>query len=207
METMYKVTSLILFSLTTLQSVFGHFDTEDEDCGKTKGCFELPENCLATYDCKVLVSYVVNEEDKVEFTLSAYLFNGEYGAIALSAHPKMENNSVMACWVDSSGDPQDVFGSWNNLHNNVKLENPTDGLVMKSKEYSDRVLKCTFTRETETAITPPGLDTEFIFNLKNDSFYILLAYGPMSGDALAYHYGRSFSSARDNLFDPIVSDK
>ena len=184
----------------------GQIDTEYEDCGKTKECFELPENCIATFDCKVLVSYIVNEEDKVEFTLSAYLSNGEYGAIALSEYPKMENNSVMACWVNSSGDQQDVFGSWNNYHNNVKLDNPSEGLLTKSNEYSDMVLKCTFTRDTETVITPPGSETEFIFNLKNDSFFILLAYGPMSGDSINYHTEKSISSEKINLFNPISID-
>ena len=46
----------------------------------------------------------------------------------------MVNNSVMSCWVDSLGDPQDVFGSWNMDHSNVNLENPTAGLSTISKE-------------------------------------------------------------------------
>ena len=198
--------SLLLLVISSHFGAHGQIDTEYEDCGKTKGCFELPENCIATYDCKVLVSYMVNEEDKVEFTLNAYLSNGEYGAIALSELPKMENNSVMACWVDSSGDQQDVFGSWNNYHNNVKLDNPSAGLMTKSNEYSDMVLKCTFTRDTETVITTPGSGTEFTFNLKNDSFFILLAYGPMSGDSINYHTEKSISSEKINLFNPISID-
>ena len=181
-------------------------ENEYENCGTTKGCFGLPENCVASENCKFLASYMVNKDSKIEFTMSANLTNGQYASVALSDVQKMENNSVMACWVDTSGNPQDVFGSWNYLHSNVNLDNPTAGLVTLSKENSNGILKCTFTRETETVVTPPGLNDDFTFNLKNDSLYILLAYGPMSGDALSYHTERSISSERVNLFDPIVNN-
>ena len=177
---------------------------EYEDCGTTKGCLGLPENCVGTQDCKVLVSYMVNEEDKVQFTFRASISGGQYAAIGLSDVQKMENNSVMACWIDTSGNPQGVYGSWNYLHSNVNLDDPTAGLVTISKQYSDGMLKCTFTRETETVVSPPGLDTDFTFNLEEDSFYILMAYGPMSGDALSYHTERSISSEKVNLFEPFI---
>ena len=179
--------------------------SEYDDCGTTKGCFGLPENCVASENCMLLASYMVDKDDKIEFTLTANLTNGQYASVALSDVQKMENNSVMACYADTSGTPQDVFGSWNNLHSNVKLDNPTAGLVTLNKGNSNGILKCTFTRETETVITPPGLDTDFTFNLKNDSFYILLAYGPMSGDTLTYHTARSITSERINLFQAIAN--
>ena len=194
---------VVLLGLLFVQSVVAQTENEYEDCGKTKGCFGLPANCFTSEDCKLFVSYIVNQDNKIEFTVSADLSNGQYAAVALSDVQKMWNNSVMACWVDSSGEPKDVFGSWNNFHSNVDLDEPTAGLTMISKENTNGMMKCTFTRETETSVTPPGSDTNFTFNLKNDSFYILLAYGPMSGESLSSHTDRLITDDKINLFDLI----
>ena len=166
-----KCLSFLSFSMLILTSwTTGQSENEYEGCGTTKGCFGQPENCLATEDCKVLVSYIINEEEKIQFTLSGDLAMGEYAALGLSYDQIMEDDSVVACWSDSSGIPQDAFESWNFEHSNynVGIEDSTSttGLVTLSKEYSDGRLRCTFTRETESVITPPYLDgANFTFNL------------------------------------------
>ena len=94
----------------------------------------------------------------------------------------MYDASVMLCYA--FGDKNGVAMLWNapkGERDSKILEDPTFGIKDSSVKYENGKLACTFTREKVTNVTVPfGGKPTVVVDL-SDSFFLLLAFGTLSG--------------------------
>ena len=182
-------------------------------CGSNKGCFGMPQNCLDTQDCKVLVSYVMDENSDVVFTMVGDLEVEEYMALGLSFDDKMGDDSVTACFMEEdSTTVGDLMMTWNNPDKNKGtdiLEDVKHGILDDEYTFEDGKFTCTFKRMRLTNITIPGTNDMQRFDLKDDEYYLLLAYGDIESTTLRTvsfmaHDMKAASSEAVNLGSFIV---
>ncbi|EYC23305.1 hypothetical protein Y032_0015g2580 [Ancylostoma ceylanicum] len=75
---------------------------DDKDCGKSKGCIFVPENCIADNRCLINVTYKMIGS-KLEMEISGkVLTNDEYTAVGLSKDSKMGDDFLVCC-IKSGG--------------------------------------------------------------------------------------------------------
>jgi len=172
-----------------------------DGCYTTKGCFGLSSNpsCVITRDCDMVVTYRKNSTNQFMFELGGVVktvkTDVDYVALGISETNKMAGASVMACSRNEKG-LLNVTMYWNPTGGtghtaSVPLDEPHLGLSQVTTSMEDDFFSCTFLRESETSIAPPSLgdDSSVDFDLSNQSYYLLLALGPMEGTNIGYHSG------------------
>ena len=158
-----------------------YFDDAYEGCGKTKGCFGLPSNCIDSRNCIILSTYAQQDSGDVEFSLRlSQSTSSSYVAVALSNDDKMGDASVMFCYPPS-GQNNGVAMAWNFDRTSVVLASPEEGLSSMKSQFTDGVLSCSFVRTKLTQISLPGTDDLKSFDL-SQKYFLLLGYGPISID-------------------------
>lgn len=166
----------------------GEDEGTDHGCGETKGCFGYPDGCIEDGDCKMLVSYVA-EEDGYYFELSGPAEEYQFWiAAGISETSKMELTSVVEC-LRVGGDKTLIRESWNaaGTTNNV-MAKTTEGITLGSHGVTDGELKCTWVRKAVTTVN--GVT----FDLAKMKYFVLLATGKVTPpDAKAYHSARMAS--------------
>lgn len=85
------------------------FDPFYTDCSKSKLCFGIPQNCIASKNCKAVVAVTVTG-DQYDFELQAGS-NAAWVAVGLSDDQKMGDDSVIEC-VKSANGVVGAYMSW-----------------------------------------------------------------------------------------------
>ena len=173
------------------------------ECGRERGCFGVPENCLETQDCNMAVSFKGLSQDAYEFQLMANNVedSNAYVAVGLSEDQYMRDDSTVACSViqDNPSVPS-VAMYWNGFYSSTILDNPNLGLTDATAKTEGSTLICGFTRNANLTIQEPDNDSEFVFDLNSQEFYLLLARGTRKeeDDLISYHDNRAVS---DDSYD------
>ncbi|XP_055929257.1 putative ferric-chelate reductase 1 homolog isoform X2 [Argiope bruennichi] len=158
------------------------------DCSISKGCFGIPGGCINRQDCEVLLSYA-KTSDGIEFKMHGTLDQNTYMAMGLSTDQLMGEDLVTECVRRESN----IIArrSWNvgGQKSNVLLNELPDGAY--ESEYFNDMSTCSFTMNF---ITDSNGRT---FNLVNNTYYTLLAKGPMRNERLSYH------TLRASTQDPV----
>ena len=190
---------------------FNNFLNPDyEGCAEEKGCFGIPLGCEETYDCRIFVFHTVNMDsfDTTFTLLGNNVAETDYLAVGLSFDDKMGDDSVTLCYIDDNNVPQ-VAMAWNTGANGNKdctiLDNAHFGISNIEATYNDGVLRCSFTRQKDTVIPEPGTEKTTAFNLETDSYFRLLATGPMASRSrkaeLSIHVTKAPTGASQKLSD------
>ncbi|KAG1668403.1 putative ferric-chelate reductase 1 [Nymphon striatum] len=159
-----------------------------DNCGKTKGCFAEPSNCISTKDCDAFVSFTRHEEG-VQFDLIGKSDNG-YVAVGLSSDDKMGDDSVTTCMLKNN--VVEVKQAWNvdkpGKTSNI-LSSPEVGISQTSGTYQDGTILCQFIRGIKTSIEGNT------FDLNSTEYFLLLAVGPVGNGNMEYHDKRWVSAS------------
>ncbi|KAL1481283.1 hypothetical protein MTO96_015719 [Rhipicephalus appendiculatus] len=166
-------------------------EAEDQGCGETKGCFGFPDGCIGEGDCKMLVTFVA-EEDGYHFELSGPADEEQFWiAAGISETSKMELTSVVEC-LHLGGDKTLLRESWNSEGTTNKvMAKTTEGITLGSHGVADGELKCTWVRKAVTTVN--GVT----FDLAKMKYFVLLATGKViPPDVKSYHSGRMASKEK-----------
>lgn len=91
------------------QESFAEFDPFYTDCSVRKLCFGIPQNCVASKNCKAVVAVTVTG-DQYDFEMQAGS-NAAWVAVGLSDDQKMGGDSVIEC-VKSDNGKVTAYMSW-----------------------------------------------------------------------------------------------
>ena len=61
--------------------------SEYNECFKTRGCYGIPAGCIATVNCKILVTYKIEETGDVSFTLQGNVFTWGIAILFIDSTP------------------------------------------------------------------------------------------------------------------------
>ncbi len=173
-----------------------------QGCGDTKGCVGLPNGCVESSNCDLVLAYAGNEEGSYDFQMRGPLT--DYIAFGLSRDAGMGDDSVIVCMAYNDGVddiPPSVQMYYNFNSDSVPLDNATLGIdddYIVTKQSSS--LDCSFTRDASVAVPVPGTDEIDTFDLDAEAFYVLLAYGNVEDatGVITYHVDKQTSA--DEIF-------
>ena len=169
------------------------FDFYDE-CGLSKGCFGMPENCIERQDCQVVSSFSRTSPDLIHFEILGKAEFNDYIALGLSQDPYMRNDSVIACTTN------EVKAFWNFYYYSLPMRNPMANLHDAFTEYQDGMIYCSFDYDTLALIqTPPPAEIDLVIDLVNDEFHLLLSNGPFVDGKLSLHTQKAASDESFSL--------
>lgn len=89
------------FNPESPQESSAEFDPFYTDCSVRKLCFGIPQNCVASKNCKVVVAVMVTG-DQYDFEMQASS-NAAWVAVGLSDDQKMGGDSVIECVKTANG--------------------------------------------------------------------------------------------------------
>jgi len=176
-------------------------------CSVDRSCMGYPTaDCVSSKSCSMLLTFRPTpdeESESISFELTSSL-NG-YAAIGLSNDEFMGDDSVLECMAST---PVTMYASVNHGYNNYKAnsESQQDAFILDEGTFIDGVLTCKFRRNVITTVASDSY--EITTNLENQTYFILLAYGKMTGDEtnIAEHNGHISTDVTINLtsYDFIV---
>lgn len=176
-------------------------------CFESKGCFGMPSGCEAKGDCKVMVSYKKENEDKFMMSIHGRnVASGGYLAMGLSQDSSMGSDLVFYCKVASPTQPKIGWNVASGKNNVVGVTGIS--LTPESSKTESGITTCQFSVPSKlTGLTSPNGDTIPDYDLINGSYHVLVATGPMSGDSLTIHTEKQASSSPVNLvqFEKVKS--
>ncbi|XP_038068646.1 putative ferric-chelate reductase 1 isoform X2 [Patiria miniata] len=141
-------------------------------CGRTKGCFRQPMECMGD-NCMAYVTWETLGDGQSRFSLRAQAA----GWVAFGLRPEGSTDNGMV--------PADVYACTNkgelrrskngpgfDSFPNPLPQNALDAVTTESAEFSNGVIRCTFTRQ-------PSLDgDDSFYNISgNNQYFILMAFG------------------------------
>ncbi|CAL1277355.1 unnamed protein product [Larinioides sclopetarius] len=157
-------------------------------CSISKGCFGIPSGCISKEDCEVMVSYA-KSKDGIFFQMHGILEDNNYIAMGISGDNKMGDDSVTECIRRQSRIIAHRSYNVGSQKSNNFLHELENGAY--ESEFVNGMGTCSFTL---SYITETNGRT---FNLANETYYILLAKGPMRNEKLSYH------SSRESTQQPV----
>ncbi|KAG8193556.1 hypothetical protein JTE90_003764 [Oedothorax gibbosus] len=163
------------------------------NCFVSKGCFGYPPGCVNDNSCDVLLTFM-STGNSIQFTMMGSLETNSYMAMGFSRDNLMGDDYVTSCVLES-GSRIKVQESYNNQRKqNLGLRELANQNNVGS--YRNGQTTCTFSHPF-LAEDPRG----DVFNLQNQTYYLLLAIGPYDkeNDKLVYHKARTASAERVNF--------
>ena len=163
----------------TLSSLQNHSENSLEsppadqynECSNTRGCFGIPESCIETKNCEILVSYQMKDSGDVAFKLEGAADTFQYLALGLSKNDGlMGDDSVMFCYNAGHEIYTGMGWSFENPQSSKKLDDPLYGLKNVASTHLNGILSCTFTRLKITDIIVPGTSKSVSFDLASPYF-------------------------------------
>lgn len=140
-------------------------------CGDTKGCFGIPDNCIAQRNCVAAVATIVRGE-RYLFEMKTFSGQPAYVASALSTDEKMGNDSAIEC-VPEQGQIR-AYTSWTYREPNfgVTRDNVPQNIVqLREASYVNGQIYCVVERQTLTNVK--GM----VFDLIKNKYNVLIAAG------------------------------
>ncbi|CAG7837810.1 unnamed protein product [Allacma fusca] len=123
-------------------------------CGQnsstSKGCFGLPEKCVAAGNCDMLVTFrkASNSENTLQIQLMGLLtndtHNNGYIAVGFSKDDLMGSDSVMGCFQSDDGTVH-IHEYYNNGRKNVEVDQNTIQSQGRQGALIDGTISCEFT--------------------------------------------------------------
>ena len=172
-----------LYHAAFIQASVKYYNSADkyENCNSNIGCFGMPKGCISTKNCTVLSTFQPQSTGNVLFTISSLAEENQYIALGLSqGDNSMGSDNVMFCYTKNNG-LADVGMSWNNGHSSSTiLDDPQQGLEIRSATFSDGELYCEFVRDQITDIQIPDSSDKHIQYDLSLPYYLLLAKGTVS---------------------------
>ena len=190
----YKLADFNLFYNKT--SIF-------DDCGDTKGCFGLPDGCMANKSCDTLMTYVGIDENTYHIEMQTS--GQDYVAGGFGTVKGMGPAVVTACSKQSSNSTVPNIAMYYNRGPMTPdlLTNSTLAISSPNLTYTDGILWCSFDMEAKVPIPDPKNNTNiFNLDLNNYAYNLLLAIGPVNPNGqVGFHPDKLASSEQYKLAD------
>ena len=151
-------------------------------------CFGIKDskesNCLDNNDCTLLFSSVPKGEGNIEVELiwdRGSSSSNNWAAVALSDDGAMGEDSVTECILKSNG-KMVLRSGWNPSGREATVNVIDNSTVPLSTSFLNGIVYCKWHRSASTVIEGHN------FDIKNNSYYLLLAYGPLDSGILTANY-------------------
>ncbi|CAI9739340.1 Hypothetical predicted protein [Octopus vulgaris] len=132
-------------------TLYAASSTDNDDCGKQKGCLDCEDGCL--------ISWIPSKDKKTvhfEFSLPTKSENA-YVAMGISPEPQMDGDHVIECVQGNS--VHILRMSHNTGHHNQLIPVPPGVINNPNISYVDGILKCKFSSPVNSKTTAlPALD-------------------------------------------------
>ncbi|XP_036368322.1 putative ferric-chelate reductase 1 [Octopus sinensis] len=132
-------------------TLYAASSTDNDDCGKQKGCLDCEDGCL--------ISWIPSKDKKTvhfEFSLPTKSENA-YVAMGISPEPQMDGDHVIECVQGNS--VHILRMSHNTGHHNQLIPVPPGVINNPNISYVDGILKCKFSSPVNSETTAlPALD-------------------------------------------------
>jgi len=163
-----------------------------DGCFSKKGCFGMPKSCEASGDCEMMATWRF-AGDFTEMELFRKSGSGNYVALGLSMDDLMGDDLVLSCAV-VDGNPT-VESSWNFVTKQNKMIPEIKDLQTEEANIEDgKNLYCKLRIPNFLEVATPELGgSQFMFELDNKKYHVLLAGGSYS-DKLTFHTSGALSS-------------
>ncbi|KAG5675626.1 hypothetical protein PVAND_005515 [Polypedilum vanderplanki] len=182
----------------TNSGIKNNSEPQDEiyrDCGFSKTCFGVPNDCIKTKSCSSFIAVKV-EGDKYVFEMRSQS-KAAYIATGLSTDDKMGDDSVVEC-VNESGSIK-AYTSWTTVGGG-KFDSSRNGIAqnivnLREGKLENGMIYCQVERPRLTTINSQ------VFDLSKNEYYLLIASGSeLKPFGVGYHdITRAASSSALNL--------
>ena len=81
------------------------------------------------------------------------------------------------------------------------MDDPSQGITNVTGQLLDNQLYCSFVRDAETSITPPGQQKAIDFDMNGTPYHILLAIGPLTDNKVGHHKDKAASTKTYSFSD------
>ncbi|CAK1547748.1 unnamed protein product [Leptosia nina] len=148
-----------------------------QGCADTKLCFGVPQNCIASGNCKAVVAiFVVGDTYTFEIQGTD---NPKYVAAALSTDNKMGDDSAMECVRNDNGRVT-LFTSWTYPKSEPyvkRSDSPQEIVQLLESSTIDGKLYCKFKRDAVSTVKGQ------IFDMAKNKYYLMVVSGDTMKDA------------------------
>jgi len=184
--------------LRIINGILQHTDPEDpifEGCNSTKACFGLPEGCVQSQKCSLIVAY---KPDRLDYHFEMKGLSNGYIAMGLSRDERMGDDLTTSCLIESNGGVGIVTGFNKGYRGNKNIARGTgnkgteeamkDGIAERI-DFSRREgwISCSWKRTRRATIEGQ------VWNLETDKYHVMLAQGSVRDGVLNKHRVKSIS--------------
>ena len=164
--------------ISTTTAIPSKLSNAYEECHNNQRlCFGINSdvpNCMDSSDCVVLFSSVANSKGDVQMELywdRGFTSSNNYAAVGLSNDGTMGEVSVTECMLNAEGNVI-LQDGWNpSGHTPTEIVHDNINTLLETS-FTNGVVYCKWLRNAFSSIR--GHE----FDIKNNSYYLLLAYGP-----------------------------
>ena len=198
-----KIVSSKKYSLADFNSFTNNiFD----GCGDNKGCFGLTDNCVANKSCETIMTYIGTDENTYHIEMRTK--GQSYVAGGFGTVQDMGPAVVIACAQQTDYKTDSNIPNIAMYYNRGKvtpdlLTNSTLAISNPNITDVDGVLSCSFDIEAKKPISDPKNNSNvFDMDLNKNSYYLLLAIGPLASNGqVGYHTNKIVSQKKYNMAD------
>merc|ERR1712050_290880 len=190
--------------LRIINGILQHTDPEDpifDGCNSTKACFGLPEGCVQSQKCSLIVAY---KPDRLDYHFEMKGLSNGYIAMGLSRDERMGDDLTTSCIIERNGGVGIVTGFYKGYNGNKNIARGTgnkgskeatkDGIAERI-DFSRREgwISCSWKRTRRATIEGQ------VWNLEEDKYHVMLAQGSVRDGALNKHRVKSVSASPAGL--------
>jgi len=179
--------------LPIINGILQHTDPEDPifaGCNSTKACFGLPNGCVQSQKCELILSY---KPDRLDYHFEMKGLSNGYIAMGLSRDERMGDDLTTSCIIQSNGGVDIITGFNMGYNGNKNIprgpgQQGQDGIV-KRIDYSRKEgwISCSWKRKREATIEGQNWD------LEKDLYHVMLAQGKVTDGRLNKHRSKIVS--------------
>jgi len=184
--------------LKIINGILQHTDPEDPifaGCNSTKACFGLPEGCVQSQKCLLIVAY---KPDRLDYHFEMKGLSNGYIAMGLSRDERMGDDLTTSCIIQSNGGVDIITGFNKGYSGNKNIkrgsgkkgtkEATRDG-ILERIDYSRKEgwISCTWKRIRLATLEGQNWD------LERDKYHVMLAQGSVTDGALNKHRSKIVS--------------
>ena len=201
-----KIVSSKKYNLADFNSFTNNTNPIFNGCGDSKGCFGLTDDCVANKSCETIMTYIGTDENTYHIEMQTK--GQSYVAGGFGTVQDMGPAVVIACAQQTNHKTDSTVPNIAMYYNRGKvtpdlLTNSTLAISNPNITHVDGILSCSFDIEAKKPIPDPKNNSIiFDMDLNKNSYYLLIAIGPIATDGqVGYHTNKIVSQKKYSMAD------